>query len=273
MVAGKNAARFVGVSGDHNSNADAQRLLPPSQQTVLQLPFAGGQAWQVLQPFDNPDPNGSHNDSAAFCWDFFLSGVGDPLASTCGSPLYASGKGTVQQATDAGGGPTALDGPNVMNIQMAEGELATYMHVQTGSITDILGPNPVGKPVNQGQHIARAGTRGQHNCHLHFALTSPTRTIPAAFSNYELFDPASQTWKPVALGMPRLGEIFRRPEPAGCAALRAQIESLEAEKAGDADYGEVGPTQKPAITHQINQIQNQINAAKAKATAAGCLPC
>jgi murein DD-endopeptidase MepM/ murein hydrolase activator NlpD len=273
LIAGKSAARYVVVSGTHSS-ADAQHLLWPVQQKALHLPFAGGQPWKVLQPFNNP--SSSHNDYAAFCWDFVRSDVADPLADTCGSPLYAAGKGEVVDAFDEGGGAN-LDAPNVLDIEMAPDEIAGYMHLRTGSITSVLGASPKGKTVSRGQHIGSAGTRKQHNCHLHFGvkniLGDGALTFPVAFSDYEVWDSGSDKWKPVHLGMPRPGEVFRRPEPAGCAQLRQQINLLQDEKQSLADgFDEKGAPQKSATAKQIYDAQEQIDALEAKATAMGCKP-
>lgn len=282
LVKGEVSARLVMVSGSH-SGADAQRLLAPVHQARMHLPFAGGQEWTVLQPFDNPDPAGSHNDYAAFCWDFVRANIGDPLSTTCGAPLYLTAAGTVTQACDKGDGCATpaevaktgplLDGRNVLYVQLAPGEVAGHQHLKTGSITEALGANPVGKKLKQGQWVARAGTRGEHNCHLHFGLTNQTVTLPAALSDYELWNASAKKWVPVESGMPLPGQVFRRPEPGSCGAIHSQIKELEAEKKdlGD-EYDEVGPSQKPAITQQINKINAKLSGLRRQSLATGCNP-
>src|SRR5262249_32733267 len=80
------------VVSDLRDNASDSALLPPPfQQTLMRLPFPVGEAWQVIQGWDNP--SGSHHGAASFALDFILAG--QPQSVTNGKPIYAAGPGTV----------------------------------------------------------------------------------------------------------------------------------------------------------------------------------
>ena len=82
--------------------------------------------------------------------------------------------------------------------------------------------------VDASQKVGVVGTsKNPSNSHLHFGLRglqgAETHTIPMAFSNYDTCvlaagetvtttaDLSKCTWRRVARGMPRQGEIIRRP--------------------------------------------------------------
>jgi hypothetical protein len=226
------------LSEKRDSAFDAKLLPLPYMQAEWTLPFKTGQAWSVL--WGNSTTDSSHKGTAAFSWDFKLAGDQTPGKSAnsngpdCGEPLHAVASGTLLDLYDQGGGAPLegqppIDGRDFLNIETAAGEIATYMHTLTGSISEALGTIAQPTPVGKGVQVARVGTRKANNCHLHIstgtvnpnALLGPTTgtsvTIPGCFSNYEAcdvqdgIDPSNENnWYIVERGIPKQGQWVRR---------------------------------------------------------------
>src|SRR5581483_3659172 len=93
--------------------------------------------------------------------------------------------GTVVFADDSGKEYEVWkDGHNRLRIEQAPGEIAGYLHLETGSITgafaergidslpteDIYPPGTAPVNVELGDHIADVGTRKENNYHLHMGV-------------------------------------------------------------------------------------------------------
>jgi hypothetical protein len=218
-----NAGSFVApayltlVSEQRDSAFDALYLPPPT--VTVALPFAKGVSWKVLQGFEG---SASHHGYAAFAWDFVRNTSSN--ADTCGSKLVAAASGTVVNGYDWGGDldpdddleEPVEDGYNDLKIELGTpGEYIHYLHVLTGSIRDAFGvtdlpPSTAPFGVTKGAKVAEAGTRGLNNCHLHFSYSNGTVTVPLGY-DYERWDAAQGVWIGVQNGMPRQGQVIRRP--------------------------------------------------------------
>jgi hypothetical protein len=199
----------VVVSEMRNDTFDAQMLPPPIQQTTLQLPFARNQAWKVIQGFD--DPSGTHNDYAAFSYDFMR--IDQPAN---GQIFTAAAGGTVLEVLQADGcrpSPSDKTLPNNIVVVMATKEIAAYLHLKSRSSIVV-----VGNAVTTGANLAQVGDSGAPclNYHLHFAVSDLPQsqpgqlvTFPVAFSNYQASDDEGQTWYNVAVGIPQKGQWIK----------------------------------------------------------------
>jgi len=197
------------VSQQRDSAADAPLLPPPFQQTTMRLPFPVGEAWQIIQGWDNP--SGSHHGPASFAWDFILAG--HPQSDTNGKPIYAAGPGTVVETRNDRDSCSGYPASYVM-VQQAPSEIGAYLHFIKGSVAVAM--NQV---VASGDFLANAGDTGNTGCgayHLHFALhTLPESqagvlvTFPGAFNNYEVSTDSGGTWQAVQRGVPKNTEWVR----------------------------------------------------------------
>jgi hypothetical protein len=200
----------VSVSEKRDDTFDAQMLPSPVQQTTLQLLFALNQTWKVIQGFD--DPNGSHNDYAAFSYD--LVRADQP---TNGQIFDAAAAGTVLevlQTDPCRKKPSDTTQPNNIMITMADKEIAGYLHLQSRSSIFV-----VGNSVSAGDNLAMAGDSGTPcgNYHLHFSVSDLPQskqgqlvTFPVAFSNYQASDDNGLTWYNVDVGIPQQGQWIKR---------------------------------------------------------------
>jgi len=251
----------VPVSASRDSVADRDAMTGPSlfSTKVMHLPFKPGQAWLVTQGNATSD---SHSGLAAFSYDFALYGAESPNKDTnpnddspsCGEPIYTTTSGTMTYAFDGGGGiedkkdphdddiNNDFDGPNFMFVDQGPYQIATYMHMFTGSITAAFppaallpGPPDWGNDLAVGDHqqIATVGTR--NGCHLHFAIgnshgavqmsqlgnpTLPYTTYPFAFWDYWSCTPSTPSscdnaaaWQYHTRGHPEQGELISASTP------------------------------------------------------------
>lgn len=208
-VALKGSAQLLAVTEDRQATYDVLRLPLPTQQAEYTLPFAPGEAWYVVQGFD--EAAGSHKGYASFCWDFILADfphTGLYPFGTNGAPLYAATSGRVITVGQQINNP---DPPSLVEIEHAPGESYGYLHIRKDSASVGIGGSVV-----RGQLVALAGDTGAGpgNYHLHFGVSDkPDRTFgfvtfPVAFSNYETRD-SNGVWHRVARGIPRAGEVIR----------------------------------------------------------------
>jgi murein DD-endopeptidase MepM/ murein hydrolase activator NlpD len=199
----------VPVSATRDGEAD-RSAVPLGPVAPLVLPFPPGEAWEVVQGFD--DPFESHRGYAAFAWDFALAGR--PRSETNGRPFFAAAAGTVERVVDQyGSGPPSW---NYLSVRTAAGQVCDYLHLVQGSVQVSAGDQ-----VALGQPLGAVGDSGVAlgNDHLHLAVTtlgeaargaSGYVTIPASFGGYEASDDAGQTWRTVARGVPVTGQWVRR---------------------------------------------------------------
>jgi hypothetical protein len=175
-----------------------------SQQTVpIQLPFAINAEWRVMVG----NNEGTHIGADVFCWDF-----GVRTGDNKGQPVYAVAPGPVVDVHLEKGW---------FYVQHAEGEYFAYLHCLVESVLV-----HVGDKVQTGQHLAGVGQQGAPpgHYHLHVALSNivgklpeeggnaqPFETVPARFSDYEVYNEALDLWEPVAVGIPLTGQILRNP--------------------------------------------------------------
>jgi hypothetical protein len=209
-VAFRTSPPLVPVSTTRDGAADLA-LAPFGPVAPLVLPFPPGEAWEVVQGFD--DPLQSHRGYAAFAWDFALAGR--PRGETNGRPFLAAAPGTVEGVVDRhGSGPPSW---NYVSVRAAAGQVCDYLHLVQGSAQVAAGDQVV-----LGQALGAVGDSGvaPDNDHLHLAVTTLGEaargtpgyvTIPASFGGYEASDDAGQTWQAVARGVPVRGQWVRRP--------------------------------------------------------------
>lgn len=220
-VSFRGGASKVEVSAARESETDRFVLPSPSQKTEVRLPFEPGQTWKVIQGYGQPL---SHNGGGVFSFDF--ERVDGPSE---GQPVYASAAGRVVALSDYNdpepGDDISKDNFNYLQLEIGEGEVATYLHMKNGSLINALkdyapllpqGALPsVSLPA--GALVGRVGNtwlkEQPRNWHLHFALVpyvnSPV-SIPVAFSDYEVYDVRRKTWRRVARGVPEQNQIVRR---------------------------------------------------------------
>jgi hypothetical protein len=195
------------VSELRDNAADAQHLPPPFQQVSMRLPFPVGEAWGVIQGWDNS--LGSHHGAASFAWDFILAG--HPVSATEGKAIFAATPGVVEETRNDRDSCSGFPANYVM-VQHAPSEIGAYLHFVKGSVAVAEG-----QALASGDYLADAGDTGNSSCgfhHLHYALhdlpesqAGALVTFPAAFSNYEVY--GNGGWQLVRRGVPRLGELVR----------------------------------------------------------------
>lgn len=214
-------ATTVEVSTTRDGKRDALSLPLPSNRTKVLLPFAPGQQWKVIQGYGQQL---SHNGGGCFSWDF--ARVDGPTQE---QPVYACAAGRVVAVSDNNDPEPAddisKDNFNYLQMEVAQGEVITYLHMKNGSLIEALkGFAPASFPVNfapfsvaAAAQIGRVGNtwlkEQPANWHLHFAcapyVNSPV-SIPMAISDYEVYDAQTKTWRRVERGVPQQNQIVRR---------------------------------------------------------------
>jgi murein DD-endopeptidase MepM/ murein hydrolase activator NlpD len=214
-------AAVIEVSTTRDNAADALRLPAPFNSTRMMLPLPAGQSWKVIQGYGQAL---SHNGGGCFSWDF--ARVDGPGAE---QPVYAAASGRVVAVSDNNdpepSDRISKDNFNYMQMETAPGELLTYLHMKNGSLVEALSRFATPSfpklfapfSVEAGAEVGRVGNtwtkERPDNWHLHFAsvpyANSPV-SIPLAFSDYEVYEPQTKSWRKVVRGVPRQGEIVRR---------------------------------------------------------------
>ncbi len=207
----KDGAERVAVSTKRDSDADKERLPLPTQHVEMSLPFQPGEAWYVVQGYDNPP--GHHAGYASFTWDFIVADqphYSEYPSGSGGAPLYATAPGKVVGVEE--NKQCGQNKPNIIDIEQADDEIAIYLHLRQNSAEV-----KVNDKVKPGQKVALLGDTGMGCCgsnHLHFGVadmkdgTPSFVTFPIAFSNYEVRDEKGN-WNFVARGIPQAGEVIR----------------------------------------------------------------
>ncbi len=172
-------ARQINISSTRNNKQDARLLPLPFNRTKVLLPFARGQSWKVIQGYGQTL---SHNGGGCFAWDF--ERVDGPTPE---QPVYASAAGRVAAVSD-NNDPEPIDtiskdNFNYLQMEMAPGEVVTYLHMKNGSLLQALenlAPASFPEsftpfPIAAGTQIGRVGNtwlkEQPNNWHLHFAGT------------------------------------------------------------------------------------------------------
>ena len=137
----------------------APQLLPPAQRGRYAFPLPAMAAWRLTQGFGG---RASHRDAANF--------HALDLAAPEGTPVLAARAGTVMQVVDhfrEGGTDDALkERMNLVRVLHADGSMALYAHVATGSARVRPGDVAVA-----GQALAAVGSVGWSSApHLHFSV-------------------------------------------------------------------------------------------------------
>jgi hypothetical protein len=197
-------AERIDVSTNRNNAADAPNLPVPSQHVEMTLPFPAGEAWEVIQGYD--EAGGSHKGYASFCWDLVLAD--QPQSASNGKPFHAAAPGTVVTVAESNspGGAT-----NLIEVQQSVGEIAGYLHLKKDTALPAAGATVIRE-----QNLAQVGDTGASigAYHLHFAMTDKKDgtpgfvTFPIAFSHYEVRD-AAGVWHYVYRGVPKSGDVIR----------------------------------------------------------------
>jgi murein DD-endopeptidase MepM/ murein hydrolase activator NlpD len=137
----------------------APQLLPPAQRGRYAFPLPATAAWRLTQGFGG---RASHRDATNF--------HALDLAAPEGTPVLAARAGTVMQVVDhfrEGGTDDALkERMNLVRVLHADGSMALYAHVATGSARVRPGDVAVA-----GQALAAVGSVGWSSApHLHFSV-------------------------------------------------------------------------------------------------------
>lgn len=212
---------------------DLPAYMSPTE-TTYRLPFAAGQAWRVMQGYEN----NTHTGTAAFCLDMNRVGV-----TTQGTSVFAVADGDVVRIRDSSDDEEPWSPPSSGNYNLpwqvafetGSNESFSYLHLQESSVETALcaGANCTPHPdetnpiaVSVGDAVGKIGTAvPSSNSHLHFGMRTTegtTATAPMAFSDYQIcdLDPgetvstsadlAKCSWRDVARGMLVKGDIVRR---------------------------------------------------------------
>lgn len=214
-------AALIEVSASRDSKRDALSLPLPSNITKVRLPFQAGQTWKVIQGYGQ---SLSHNGGGCFAWDF--ARVDGPTREQL---VYACADGRVVAVSDNNDPEPAddisKDNFNYLQMEIAEGEIVTYLHMKNGSLLEALKNfAPTSFPESFAPFSLAAGTpvgrvgntwlkEQPDNWHLHLAgapyVNSPV-SIPLAISDYEVYDTQTKTWRRVERGVPQQNQIVRR---------------------------------------------------------------
>jgi Concanavalin A-like lectin/glucanases superfamily len=205
---------------------DDPDLVAPTAVTY-QLPFAPGEIWVVVQGFDSTV---SHNDFAAFSYDFALTS-----GQTALTVVYTSAPGTMVHVDESENPRDGTLESNHVVIQTAAKEATYHRHLEHGSVSEIFFDSapPHSLPHNglytvpvAAAGIPLARVADNNGPHLHFGIRAgwgSDYTVPLAFTNYELMvscgtgDPVKGTippspcWMAVEHGIPKHGTFVRLP--------------------------------------------------------------
>ena len=218
-------AHRVAVSENRNRVADRKLFdLRPSKVGAT-LPFCAGEWWRTTQGHDDPD--GSHNGTSTFSWDFVRVNGDTPYAT-----LIAPAPGRLYYANeyDHEGTDTVRDtvhGSESIAMYHAVEERAVFHHVQTGSVQEhfpALNVNPETLPVAQQPTFAAQDvlTNVAYTLdagpHLHFAISTQRGDTfadagvgqPVGLVDYFQSKDDGKTWAKVALAVPERGDVISR---------------------------------------------------------------
>jgi Concanavalin A-like lectin/glucanases superfamily len=208
---------------------DDPLLVAPTDGTY-HLPFLPGEVWKVTQGYDS---TGSHNDFAAFSYDF---ASGDPYLPTGLRVVRAAAQGTMMHVYETENPPDgSLESNHVLIETIAAGEATSHRHLEHDSVSEIFFDNDpplflpqdgnFTVPVDDEEPLARIAVNDRS--HLHFGLRpvwDAGYTVPMAFSNYQVmvycftYIPVKGTipsglctdWMNVSRGIPEDDTFIRR---------------------------------------------------------------
>lgn len=220
----------LSVSASRSSDNDARLLSEPGLikqcHVVVPLPFKAGEVWRASQGMNSE--LGSHSGASAFCYDLILDKGG-----TGNTPVFAcvTGKVIAYRKDDDS---TPREG-NRVKIKYIADRVVSYLHLAKNSLNEVIkggtldtGDDAVDPKDDQFIFTDKdapelkagdfVGKVGPHAKHLHFGargsigpyVQDQAPTIPLAFRDFDLFDPQTNTWKPVVAGFLRKGDIFRK---------------------------------------------------------------
>jgi len=203
----------VSVSWNRDSAEDSKKMEIRPSKVQTRPPFAAGEWWEIIQGWEHPD--GSHNGTAAYCWDCHR--INGP---TFGAKIFAAAAGKV----------IAVQTGDIC-VYHARGERAVYMHIKDDSFAKYF-PNATSPPPDG---IIPVGSQPSFNArdpivdvghhppvdHLHFegaanmfGQTFSTDTaiagasVPAALSDFYRSRDAGKSWEHVSLGIPVAGDVI-----------------------------------------------------------------
>jgi Concanavalin A-like lectin/glucanases superfamily/Repeat of unknown function (DUF346) len=207
---------YVEVSSDRDSAADAGKVEIRPSKVQTRPPFAAGEWWRVSQGWEHPA--GSHNGTAAYCWDCVR--INGP---TLGAKIFAAAGGKVIYAKqDASGDESS----NASCVYHTVAERAVYMHLKEGFYSTCFpdapslpadGNIPEGsQPSFKARDLVAQVGHNPHGDHLHFEVADISGKtfdtagpgVPAAYSNFYRSNDAGKSWKKVSLGIPVAGDVI-----------------------------------------------------------------
>jgi hypothetical protein len=226
---------LVPVSASKSSDNDARLFSDPSLikqcHLVVPLPFPKREAWKVLQGMNSA--LGSHMSSPAFCYDLILE---EGTTATAHKPVFASVTRKVLDYREHHL-PSAPDKreSNYVRLKYAADRVLHYLHLARHSLNEsitggTLQENDPDNPqddeftftdedapeLQAGELVGEVGPNAKH---LHFGARATigdyaadrSATIPVAFSNFELLNAETNTWKRIEAAFLRKGAIVRKP--------------------------------------------------------------
>lgn len=215
-------ARIIAVEPEPSA-LDVKSLPTLENAVGLELPFAFGEVWTVIQEFAT---SGSHAGGAAFCWDMIFVPASAPRGQPFNDSVHSEGRifraatpGTVeavqQQFT------TTSDPPNFVVTRLRTDALVSYLHLHQGTAKVT-----VNATVAQGDPLGLVSNVGGGGPHLHIAVVNRPETLygepvtllvtrPSFFINYCASDDFGLTWNAVSFGMPRSGQWLRHMRSLG----------------------------------------------------------
>lgn len=221
----KSKVYSVAVSKDRQAKDSAtfnNPLIIGRVSVPVRLPFKKGEVWRVTQ--GQAARGGSHNGSAAFCYDFVLhkpnAGSKNYPNGTRYAPIYNAAPGVIvryhnKPPTDKGDG-------SYVRIQVAPNEQLQYLHLAKGTLTSKASGGTTASngsklvPVSANKALAlgeQVGKLGPASAHLHFAGGNTVEhgtTIPIAFDNYWASNDGGATWVKIVRGHPKAGQLIKR---------------------------------------------------------------
>lgn len=192
---------------------DAQLLFATTIQEKLPLPV--GEAWKVVQGFDQPF--GSHFGSWTFAYDFAKKPTDEYYPNgTIGAPVRTPESGVVV-AYKTVNTYTSHNEDTYVAIRRLGGEVVYFRHLDAipnlGGICDAnthecrpLVGNALTLPAN-----TQVGIIGDRAKHLHTGARNRVDgvSIPVSYTTYWVSDDAV-TWWPVLCGIPKTGQYVKR---------------------------------------------------------------
>lgn len=197
----------------------AKNFLKKKAKTKLTLPFKKGEDWQVSQ---GANTDYSHQGLGGYALDFVrtdkegasqkpdMPGDRNEDFYCYNSEIVSPGDGVVYSVVDdtedhppqSEYDPALMD-TVILTIDHENGEYSVLEHLKHGSIK-----LKAGEKVKRGDRVGACGNNGFSNLpHLHMEVQNEKGiALPFRFSNYKVWDDATEMYRKVRLGLPKEAE-------------------------------------------------------------------